>query len=566
MTDDIKTPKRGRPPKYADLGEAERKRIEREQAAERQARKRTRDRGEAAATDMVLRTLSDALLYSAKEGLVDPVALLDSLKVGRAWPTKSEVEAGIGFDEADRLWTRFRRVFLEALADGRGALIPPGVGDPLADPTDEEWQRLVHPPWQGYFPNGREDAKIRFLSLFSGIGAPDLAFCRRGWRCLGHAEIEDFPSAVLAERFPGIRNFGDITKVDWVAEGERIGPVHVVVGGPPCQSFSGAGRGGGMDDARGELTLRFIDFARDLGASAFIFENVDRILSAPSGKDISLDLKGRDFASLLKQVSDAGYTAAWGVFEGTRFGTPQSRKRVFMVGIRTARWEWPALAAFGPNIDLSSSDSALRSLPGTGRRLTAVTVGDDPMAMAAAVDGKWPKAGILHGGVATCIERVPEGWPAAMPLLPYLDRHVARPSVIGPDAVASLFRRFGHDANPELAPLWEKAKALRDGGDADAIEYVPEHAGTITKSRGVNQRGGLRSVVAPGGGPLRRFTPEEKERLQGFPSGWTDIVYKGKRATLEHRDGAIGNSMVVNVLGHLADYLHLILPEIIGNA
>jgi DNA (cytosine-5)-methyltransferase 1 len=563
---DSPTPRRGRPPKYAHLNQEELRELARKQAAERQARKRGRDQAEAAATEMVLRTLSDALLYSAKEGLVDPVALLDSLKVGRGWPTKPEVEAGVGFDEAERIWTKYKRVFLEALAEGRGSLIPPGVGDPLADPSDEEWQRLAHPPWQGYFPNGREDAKIRFLSLFSGVGAPDLAFCRRGWRCLGHAEIEDFPSAVLAERFPDIRNYGDITKVDWVAERERIGPIHVVVGGPPCQSFSGAGRGGGMDDVRGELTLRFIDVARDLGASAFIFENVDRILSAPSGKDVSLDLKGRDFALLLKQVSDAGYSAAWGVFEGTRFGTPQSRKRVFMVGIRTNRWEWPALAAFGPNIDIGSPEAALRSLPGSGRKLMAVPVGDDPLSMAAAVDGKWPKAGILHRGVAMCIERLPEGWPEAMPLLPYLDRHVARPSVLGPDAVASLFRRFGHDANPVLAPLWQKARALRDGGDADAIEYVPDHAGTITKSRGVNQRGGLRSVVAPGGGPLRRFSSEEKERLQGFPSGWTDIVYMGKRATLEHRDGAVGNSMVVNVLGHLADYLDLILPEIIGDA
>ena len=549
MTDQIKPPKRGRPPKYTNLGEEERRRIEREQAAERQARKRTRDRGEA-----------------AKEGLIDPVALLDTLKVGRGWPTKPEVEAGIGFDEAERLWTKFKRIFLEALAEGRGSLIPPGVGEPLANPTDEEWQRMVHPPWQGYVRNGREDSKIRFLTLFSGVGAPDLAFCRRGWRCVGHAEIEPFQSAVLAERFPDIRNYGDITRIDWRAERRRIGPVHVVVGGPPCQSFSGAGRGGGMDDARGELTLRFIDVARDLGASAFIFENVDRILSAPSGKSVSEELKGRDFALLLKQVADAGYTAAWGVFEGTRFGTPQSRKRMFMVGIRANRWEWPALATFGPNIDLDSPNATLHSLPGSGKKILTLPVGDDPLAMAAAVDGKWPKAGILHGGVAMCIERLPEGWPEAIPLRPFLDHQVARPSVIGPDAVASLFRRFGHDPNPVLVPLWQKAKALRDGGDADAIEYVPDHAGTITKSRGVNQRGGLRSVVAPGGGPLRRFSSEEKERLQGFPSGWTDIVYKGKRATLEHRDGAVGNSMVVNVLGHLADYLDLILPEIIGNA
>lgn len=62
------------------------------------------------------------------------------------------------------------------------------------------------------------------------------------------------------------------------------------------------------------------------------------------------------------------------------------------------------------------------------------------------------------------------------------------------------------------------------------------------------------------------MTCEEKERLQGFPSGWTDIVYNGKPAGVTLRDGAIGNSMVVNVLDRLAEYLEIVLPEIIGKA
>ena len=87
-----------------------------------------------------------------------------------------------------------------------------------------------------------EEGGVRYVSVFSGVEAATLAFAPLGWECAAVCEVDPFPSAVLAARWPGVPNLGDITKVDWKGWKERNGAVDLVVGGSPCQSFSVAGR------------------------------------------------------------------------------------------------------------------------------------------------------------------------------------------------------------------------------------------------------------------------------------------------------------------------------------
>lgn len=120
-------------------------------------------------------------------------------------------------------------------------------------------------------------AIMRYVSVFSGVEAASLA-APDGWEPVAFSEIDPFPSAVLAERFPNVPNLGDITQVDW----SEIGSVDVVIGGSPCQSFSVAGKREGLAGASG-LMWEYVRCVRDLRPRAFLWENVPGALSSSNG-------------------------------------------------------------------------------------------------------------------------------------------------------------------------------------------------------------------------------------------------------------------------------------------
>jgi DNA (cytosine-5)-methyltransferase 1 len=128
-------------------------------------------------------------------------------------------------------------------------------------------------------------------SVCSGIEAATVAWHPLGWRPAFFAEIEKFPSAVLAHHYGsnmpgeplsrnGVPNHGDFTKITADA-----GPVDLLVGGTPCQSFSIAGKRLGLDDPRGNLALEYLALAQRLGARWIVWENVPGVLSSRSGDE-----------------------------------------------------------------------------------------------------------------------------------------------------------------------------------------------------------------------------------------------------------------------------------------
>lgn len=165
---------------------------------------------------------------------------------------------------------------------------------------------------------------ITYISLFSGIEAASVAWEPLGWKPLCFCEIDEFPSAVLAEHYPDVPNLGDITKVDWSQIVERYGRPDVVVGGSPCQSFSIAG---GRESLHGESRLMFeyIRAVADIEPTFFIWENVPGCLST----------KDNAFGQLLGEMERIGYRdLAWSILDAQFFGVAQRRKRVFLVGCR----------------------------------------------------------------------------------------------------------------------------------------------------------------------------------------------------------------------------------------
>jgi DNA (cytosine-5)-methyltransferase 1 len=161
---------------------------------------------------------------------------------------------------------------------------------------------------------------MRFLSVCSGMEAASVAWEPLGWKAVGFSEIEPFPCAVLAHRFPNTTNYGSLTEYQsWPLQ---PGSIDLLVGGTPCQSFSVAGLRKGLADPRGNLALVFLGLADKLKPRWIVWENVPGVLSSDGG---------RDFGSFLGALEQLGYGWAYRVLDAQYFGVPQRRRRVFVV-------------------------------------------------------------------------------------------------------------------------------------------------------------------------------------------------------------------------------------------
>jgi len=163
---------------------------------------------------------------------------------------------------------------------------------------------------------------MRYGSVCSGIEAATVAWKPLGWEPAWFSEIEKFPCAVLKHHYRDVPNLGDITKIT-EAQLDEHGPIDVLVGGTPCQSFSVAGLRKGMEDPRGNLALRFLQLAGATRAKWLVWENVPGVLSSAGG---------RDFGTFLGALVQLGYGFAWRILDAQYFRVPQRRRRVFVVG------------------------------------------------------------------------------------------------------------------------------------------------------------------------------------------------------------------------------------------
>lgn len=195
---------------------------------------------------------------------------------------------------------------------------------------------------------------VSYGSVCSGIEAASVAWYGLGWQPAWFAEIEKFPSAVLAYRWPDVSNLGDMTQIAAAIRAGKIEAPDVLVGGTPCQAFSVAGLRNGLADERGQLTLAFVELVnaidkkrREQGKPpvTVVWENVPGVFSSKdnafgcflaglAGESCALESPGKRWAN-------AGYVLgperaiAWRVLDAQFFGVAQRRRRVFVVA--TAR-------------------------------------------------------------------------------------------------------------------------------------------------------------------------------------------------------------------------------------
>jgi len=159
-------------------------------------------------------------------------------------------------------------------------------------------------------------------SLFSGIGGFELAGEWCGVRTIWQSEIDPYCTALLAERFPGTPNLGDITTIDW----RHVERPDIVAGGFPCQDISYAGKGAGLAGERSGLWYEFARCIRELGPRYVIVENVRALFT-------------RGFGDVLGTLADLGYDAEWAMYGAADVGAPHRRHRVWLLAYPSGRRE-----------------------------------------------------------------------------------------------------------------------------------------------------------------------------------------------------------------------------------
>jgi DNA (cytosine-5)-methyltransferase 1 len=193
---------------------------------------------------------------------------------------------------------------------------------------------------------------MNYFSVCSGIEAASVAWSPLYWNCVGLCDFANFPQQVLSHHYPHTPLFSDITKLNSNEDYKKI-KFDLLVGGTPCQSFSDAGLGKGMDDIRGRIALSYGQILKEKRPRWFIWENVEGVFKSKHKKalcEIISSFTGVDFRpeSLDKQgvVQGEEYSIAYRVFDSQYFGVPQRRKRIYIVGYRGKNWKIPFSVLF----------------------------------------------------------------------------------------------------------------------------------------------------------------------------------------------------------------------------
>jgi len=199
-----------------------------------------------------------------------------------------------------------------------------------------------------YLSQGKQFSKPIVLSFFSGAMGLDIGLERAGFEVIFASEVDNACRKTILKNKPDIALVGDIrdytpSQIKKIAGIQESHDVDLIVGGPPCQAFSTAGRRKGFADERGNVFLTFIDMITAIRPKYAVIENVRGLLSAPlkhrphnvrgEGFDdlSSEELPGGALKHIIEKLRTAGYSLNFNLYNAANFGTPQSRERVVMV-------------------------------------------------------------------------------------------------------------------------------------------------------------------------------------------------------------------------------------------
>jgi DNA (cytosine-5)-methyltransferase 1 len=386
---------------------------------------------------------------------------------------------------------------------------------------------------------------MKYLSLFSGIGGFELGIqqayednnrqtpnnkggsaevlsermpnterndVERPLSCIGYSEIDKYAIQVYNKQFPNHTNYGDITKIN----AKELPDFDFLCGGFPCQAFSIAGKRRGFEDTRGTLFFDIARILREKQPSLLLLENVKGLLSHD---------KGRTFITIISTLDELGYDLQWQVLNSKNFGVPQNRERVFIVGhLRgTSR---PEVFPIGQNDNsLITKGGKQPSDAIVSRTLTAT---DAKMHL----DGNYIKQKINVVGT------LDEGT--------WAKRNESIRRVYGTDGLApTIPTGTGGGVMPKVSIPVLTPDRLKKRQNGRRFKENGDPSFTLT----AQDKYGIYDGVK-----IRRLTPTECERLQGFPDGWTAEGTEGKISDTQ-RYKMCGNAVTVNVIQAIMEKL-----------
>ncbi|CZY64832.1 Dam family site-specific DNA-(adenine-N6)-methyltransferase [Enterobacter hormaechei] len=441
---------------------------------------------------------------------------------------------------------------------------------------------------------------MKYGSVCSGIEAASKAWEPLGWKPTWFSEIEPFPSAVLAHHWPEVTNLGDMTKI---ADAVRAGDVEapdVLVGGTPCQAFSIAGLREGLSDDRGQLTLSYVELANAIDAkrrergepeAIIVWENVPGVLSSKdnafgcflaglAGESSELQPAGGKWTHA-GCVSGPERVIAWRVLDAQFFGVAQRRRRVFVVASARKGFD-PAAVLF--ELDSVRRDSAPRreSQPEIARNAGECTkVGshwDNPANPHPTLNQSNNVGGIGQSNQELFAQRG-SGIVGTISAHSFTGGAGGRPE--GDAAGHFIAHAFAENSRGEIrledgnggitGCLSTGGGKPGQGMPAICIQHasIGRHDAAGPQGKGYQedvaftQDSRSSADVVQYGMQVRRLTPVECERLQGFPDNHTLIGWR-RKDTAECPDGprykAIGNSMAVPVMRWIGERIAAALP------
>ena len=362
---------------------------------------------------------------------------------------------------------------------------------------------------------------MKFGSLFSGIGGFDLGFEQAGMECAWQCEIDKHAQAVLARHWPGVPCYEDVRDV----RRDNVAAVDLVCGGFPCQDVSVAGKRAGLAGERSGLWFEFCRVIEELRPKWVVIENVPGLLSSNGGAD---------FATILAGLVECGYGVSWRILDAQYFGVAQRRRRVFIVGSlgdgRSAEVLFEREGMFGhpparrtQGEGLAADVAPSLAASGRGTERARESRGQDPVI--AAFGGNNTKGEI---DIATAVN--------AAPTRRYdfeSETFVFEPR----------YTRNGRGAPDTIAPPLKAQNGGTGKGDGAPV-VIASVAPTLSKESYSPSKSSSGQQVDWAIGThsgVRRLTPTECERLQGFPDGWT----AGQSDSARYRQ--LGNAVAVPV-------------------
>jgi DNA (cytosine-5)-methyltransferase 1 len=413
---------------------------------------------------------------------------------------------------------------------------------------------------------------MKFGSVCSGIEAASVAWHPLGWKAAWLSEIEKFPCALLAHRYPDVPNLGDMTTLpNRIRSGEVEAP-DVFCGGTPCQAFSVAGLRKSLDDARGNLSLTFCEIADAIDQvrliqqshpSIVFWENVPGVLNT---KDNAFGcflgaLAGEDDALIPPggRWTNAGFidgpqrAVAWRVLDAQYFGVAQRRRRVFVVA--SARDD------FDPAAVLFEFESLRRDIAPrreAGERIAPCVTNGPPFSRTGNERVEAEAMVVSASYTPSSIGGYKEG-------VGTLRAYGGDIGGGSENLIAARMVAFGEYAVDGTASAM-KARDYKDATDLVA-QPIPFDTTQITSPQNGNnpKSGDPCHPLAAGAHPpaitqamaVRRLTPIECERLQGFPDNYTKIADKTPDGS---RYKALGNSWAVPVVRWIGERIARAVP------